>query len=126
MNVANSLHQYAPPAAAVPASTLLMMLLATMLSACSPADNYDQPHLKTGKQLFEYHCSGCHGIDGEGRLFRRTPAISQTEMQQSEIAHKLVKGNNGSMPVFENMPRKQAALIANYLKNRLQKPATNR
>jgi mono/diheme cytochrome c family protein len=94
------------------------MILAAAVLACSPdRDNHDHPHLKTGQELFNYHCAECHGDDGTGRLVDRTPANILTSKDLQGIEDYIISdtGRGRKMPVFASMPRPEAKKIAAYL-----------
>jgi mono/diheme cytochrome c family protein len=94
------------------------MMLAAALLACSPGrDNHDHPNLKTGEELFNYHCAECHGDDGTGKLVDRTPANILTDKDLQGIEDYIINdtGRGRKMPVFATMPRSEAKMIAAYL-----------
>jgi len=93
-------------------------LLAVAVLACSPdRDSHDHPNVKTGEELFNYHCAECHGADGTGKLVDRTPANILTGKDLGGIEDYIVSdtGRNRKMPVFASMPRPEAKKIATYL-----------
>jgi mono/diheme cytochrome c family protein len=96
----------------------LSALIAALLTACTrQTDNHDHPHLVTGKELFDYHCSGCHGKDGTGMLADQTPANILTYRGRDGIIEYMTRPVNPQrkMPVFATMPPAEAARIASYL-----------
>lgn len=89
-----------------------------LLAACSKnRDNHDHPNLITGEELYNHHCAECHGTDGTGKLFDRTPANILTKKTKLEIEDYIVSpvGRNRKMPVFATMPAPEAAKIAGYV-----------
>jgi len=96
--------------------TLLLILSSVLLAGCSK-DIHDHPDLVTGKQLFEYHCSGCHKSTGTGIFLKGVPANKNTDLTRGQITHKLRKGDdlNTKMPIFPNMGIIEAAKIATYV-----------
>ena len=97
------------------AATICLVLV---LTACSKySDNHDHPHLVTGEQLYDHHCSRCHGKDGTGRLADQTPANILTFRGRDGIIEYITRpvNPNREMPVFANMPAAEAALIASHV-----------
>lgn len=95
-----------------------IICLVLLSSACSKySDDHDHPHLVTGEQLYDYHCSGCHGKDGTGMLADRTPANILTLRGREGIIEYITRpvNPNRKMPVFTHMPPAEAALIASHL-----------
>lgn len=96
----------------------IIMTLLFFVVGCHK-DEHDHPHLTTGKQLFEFHCSACHRQDGNGKFLKGYPSIANTEFLSWEITHKIrgdeAEGRN--MPSFKNMPVDEATAIAKYLKS---------
>ena len=96
------------------------MVLSVVVSACLvaiTACGKDPKALKTGKELFEYCCAGCHGVDGKGAFLKGVPANRDTDMSKKQIMHKMKKEKGGRMPVFENLTAEEAKKIADYLKS---------
>lgn len=94
-----------------------LLLLISLLAGCG-TDDHDHPDLHSGKQLYEYHCVGCHKEDGSGLFLKGVPANRDTDLSVWQIVHKVKKGteDEGKMPVFVRMPRQEASQIALYLK----------
>ena len=87
------------------------------MSGCSK-DTHDHPDLVTGKQLFNYHCSGCHKNTGKGKFLKGVPSNKDTVLSSKQIIHK-IKTNNGDkvkMPSFPQMSEAEAVAIVSYLK----------
>lgn len=96
----------------------VLLLVAAFLTACG-VDIHDHPHLTTGKQLFEYHCSGCHNDSGNGRFLLGVPSNNDTKLSIGQVSHKIKVGSGISeskMPVFAGMSREEAVIISAYLK----------
>ncbi len=95
-----------------------LILCLIIFTGCSRSvDDHNHPELKTGKQLFNHHCSSCHGDDGTGRLADQTPANILTFRGRDGIVEYItttVRGDR-AMPVFKQMPRAEAVLIASHL-----------
>ncbi len=96
---------------------LTSCLLLLTVSGCSD-DVHDHPDLVTGKQLFNYHCSGCHNETGHGNFLKGVPSNRDTPLSPQQVSHKITTvGNEGSgMPSFPKMGQAEAAKIASYLK----------
>jgi len=94
-----------------------LLLLTLILAGCS-ADEHDHPQLVSGKQLYDYHCAGCHREDGSGLFLKGVPANRDTDLSAWQIIHKVKEGEQGDsrMPVFARMPQEEATRIAVYLK----------
>jgi mono/diheme cytochrome c family protein len=95
-----------------------IVMIVTLLTACSKVDDtHDHPSLMTGEALFNYHCAGCHGEDGTGKLVDRTPSNILTKKGRLAIADYITSNTGGSrtMPVFSAMPRAEALEIASHL-----------
>lgn len=87
-----------------------------MLTGCG-RDVHDHPDLKTGQELFEYHCAECHQRSGQGNILLGVPANKGTELSVYQVSHKIRKGAEKSkMPAFPNMSKEEAGKIAVYLK----------
>ena len=96
---------------------LFALSLLTVLSACN-RDPHDHPELTSGKQLFQHHCANCHGEAGMGTFLKGVPATIATRKTQTEIVLYLQQGPhtfNRKMPIFTNMPDKEAFKIARHL-----------
>lgn len=95
-------------------SVVAVMLL---LTGCS-VDEHDHPDLVSGKQLYEYHCAGCHKADGSGLFLKGVPANRDTDLSAWQIVHKVKEGMEGEsrMPIFARMPPQEASKIAVYVK----------
>ncbi len=96
------------------------VFLLTVVSACLialTACGKDPKELETGKELFEYYCAGCHGVDGKGVFLKGIPPNRDTDMSKKQIMHKMKEGTGGRMPVFENLTPEETKKIATYLKS---------
>ncbi len=96
---------------------LLLCWCFLMFSGCSH-DKHDHPDLRTGKQLFDYHCAECHKKTGKGQFLKGIPANKGTALSAGQVSHK-VKFNDGAqskMPSFPEMSNFEAQKIASYLK----------
>ena len=100
------------------ASVAAVICLVLWVSACSKySDDHNHPQLVTGEELFNYHCSVCHGKDGTGMLADQTPANILTMRGRDGIIEYITRpvNPNRKMPVFANMPPAEAAKIASHL-----------
>jgi len=100
------------------ASVVAAVCLVLVLFACSKySDDHDHSQLVTGEELFNYHCSACHGKDGTGMLADQTPASILTLRDRDGIVEYITRpvNPNRKMPVFVNMPPAEAAVIASHL-----------
>jgi mono/diheme cytochrome c family protein len=98
---------------------IITVLITLMNAAGSHADEHNHPELITGKQLFEFHCSTCHQMDGNGNVLAGYPAINHTTLRTWQIRHKIQgeKVEGRQMPSFQNMSKSEAKLIADYIKS---------
>ncbi len=96
---------------------VVLLVVVAICMAVLTACGKDPKELKTGKELFEYYCAGCHGVDGKGLFLKGVPSNRDTDMSKKQIMHKMKKGDGGRMPVFENLTAEEAKKIADYLKS---------
>lgn len=76
------------------------------------------PELTTGKELFEFHCAGCHHNAGNGNFLAGIPANKETKLTSTQIV-EFIRGRHregSDMPVWKDMPTAEAWKIATYLK----------
>jgi len=109
----------------------ILIAFITLTGCTKNRDDHDHPHLVTGEELFNHHCSECHGQDGTGKLAAQTPANILTYRGRAGIIDYIIQpiNPNRAMPVFANMPRSEAALIADHLlelKNEYDKQPLNK
>lgn len=106
--------------------TTYLLLAATLLvvgcedsAAPSAGAGHQHPELTTGEELFNLHCSPCHGTKGWGNFLKGMPAAAATEMSAGGIAHKVRTRRSPDdplqMPVFDDMSAQEATKIANYV-----------
>lgn len=103
------------------AALLGVLLILTLILIGCDKDIHNHPHLTTGKQFFQYHCSECHGPSGEGIFILGVPANRDTKLSVSQVVHRIQRQDAGKMPDFVNMPEDEAIRIAVYLKE-INKP----
>jgi cytochrome c553 len=95
-------------------SHIYVIVLITLFG-CS-RDHHDHPDLTTGKELFDYHCADCHGVDGTGRIVDLIPANILTTKSQKEVVEFIISGaDHEKMPIFKTMPEREAGRIAYHL-----------
>ena len=89
------------------------------LTACSSNNTlHDHTNLKTGKQLFDFHCASCHSKDGHGQFLTGIPSNRDTELSIQQIITRIRENNEGEdrkMPVFNAMSADEARKIASHL-----------
>jgi len=97
--------------------TLVVCLLLVTISSCSK-DIHEHPDLVTGKQLFNYHCAGCHKDTGKGQFLKGIPSNRNTVLSSAQIIHKISTndGEEVKMPSFPKMSQAEAIAIVSYLK----------
>ena len=71
--------------------------------------------------LYKSKCSGCHGANGEGKPAVKAPSLKATQMDASQIAQHLTKGEPTSKPPhnkgISKLTEEQAASLADYVKS---------
>lgn len=94
-----------------------VMVSVIVLSGCDK-DIHNHPNLITGKQLFDYHCAGCHAETGRGNFLKGVPANKNTSLAAWQVAHKIrIEANDKrKMPLYPNMSTQEVELIASYVK----------
>ncbi len=99
-------------------NVLFFSIASLLTSQACDADEFNSPQLTTGKQLYEYHCSVCHQLDGHGNSESGYPPIIHTTLRSWQIRHK-INGDetlDGKMPTFKDISKSKAKLISNYIK----------
>ena len=98
-------------------SKVLTVVIAFLLNGCDK-DVHNHPDLVTGKQLFDYHCAGCHADTGKGNFLKGVPPNKNTTMAVWQIAHKVrIEANDKrKMPLYSTMSTQEAEMIADYVK----------
>jgi mono/diheme cytochrome c family protein len=51
-----------------------------------------------GSALYKKKCSGCHGVNGEGKPTVKAPGLTSTSMDASQIVTHLTTGEPSSKP----------------------------
>lgn len=97
---------------------LVVAFLSIVLMGCGKEK---LPKNANGEQLYNYYCADCHKESGTGNFLKGVPRNAQTEFSTFEVMKLIKHGNSAKagMPVFEQLTRQQALLIAAYLKDRL-------
>ncbi|MGH1461026.1 MAG: c-type cytochrome [Neptuniibacter sp.] len=98
--------------------TLSALLLVTLVGCGSE----ELPENANGRELFIHYCSSCHEKDGGGNFMKGIPANSNSDMSASDIMSLIRQGHidKPEMPVFDNLSRREALLISNYVKEQLR------
>lgn len=99
--------------------SVLSALACVLLTACEEDAAY--PDLRTGKELYEFHCLKCHGESGGGMFLKGVTPDVFFNSHAEAIKQKVTEGKGGMMPVFVGMPKNQVAKLTSYLKNELGK-----
>ena len=97
---------------------LVAFLCVITLNGCSK-DIHDHSKLTTGKQLFDYCCSGCHKETGKGKFLKGIPASKGTSLSAFQLIHKIKNDeeSGSKMPAFPTLSNEQAQKIAEYIKS---------
>jgi hypothetical protein len=71
-------------------------------------------HVDQGHAIFQMNCSGCHGLNGNGKV---GPSLRGVGDRRSRIGliHQVTSGNTPPMPKFQASPEEMADLLS-YLK----------
>lgn len=64
-----------------------------------------------GHAIFQMNCSGCHGIEAQGRVGPTLENISKRKSQVSLI-NQVISGNTPPMPQFQPSPQEMADLLS--------------
>jgi len=67
-----------------------------------------------GHAIFQMNCSGCHGLQADGRV---GPSLQGVSKHKSEVSliHQVTSGKTPPMPQFQPTPEEMADLLS-YLK----------
>lgn len=90
-----------------------------VLTACDQSDVHDHPELRTGEQLYNHYCAGCHQGSGDGAFLDGIPAVKYTPMKIRDIVDQIRghrRTDDSSMPRFSAMSRHEAVRIAVYVR----------
>lgn len=95
----------------------VILIVISVLTGCDK-DIHNHPELLTGKQLFDYHCAGCHAETGKGNFLKGVPPNKNSQLTVWQIAHKVRIDANDKrkMPLYPNMSTQEAEMIAGYVK----------
>jgi mono/diheme cytochrome c family protein len=84
----------------------------------NPFEN-DPEAVAAGRNLFEQHCSECHGDDGEGS--RKAPSLRAEEVQNAAPGAIFWIVTNGvvrrGMPVWSKLPEPQRWQLVSFIKS---------
>jgi len=90
-----------------------------LLAGCEAGnDEHDHPATATGKDLYELHCAGCHGMSGRGSLMQGIPSNLLTDFTRTQVVELIIAGpkhEQSNMPAMKTMPRDEARVIVDYL-----------
>jgi mono/diheme cytochrome c family protein len=107
------------------ATITALLLLAALLGGCSTVS----PQMAQGRTLYEQHCAGCHGVNGEGQANWQLPDASGNlpapphndgghtwHHSDAQLLTVIAEGRN-AMPGYEDIltPAQQEAVLA-YIK----------
>ncbi len=81
---------------------------------------HDATLAAAGVEVFDYNCSSCHGIDGEGDIFAGAPALNNAIWlyggDEATIHATVMNSRFGIMPGFgERLPAAQVRAVAAYV-----------
>jgi mono/diheme cytochrome c family protein len=116
------MRQDTTPQFTLPVSPAVAVLVLA-LAGCGETDEHDHPGLTTGAQFYEYHCSACHKMTGQGTFLAGIPALTSTDLAGADIV-ALIRGHGRAdttkMPSFDDMPDAEAQAIAAYVLEHLK------
>lgn len=73
-----------------------------------------------GAALYKKKCAGCHGASGEGKPAIKAPALKGTNMEASQIAEHITKGEPSSKAphnkAIAGLNEEQAKAIAEFVR----------
>jgi mono/diheme cytochrome c family protein len=99
-----------------------LFFFVTLFGVLGCSDSHDHKANISGKALYEIHCASCHKVTGKGKFLKGIPPNRNTHLSVNELVEKII--NSGSseskMKVFNSMPKKEAKVIALYLKTTLK------
>jgi mono/diheme cytochrome c family protein len=64
-----------------------------------------------GHAIFQMNCSGCHGLEAQGRVGPNLHAVSKRKSRPALI-EQVTSGNTPPMPQFHPSPREMADLLS--------------
>ena len=97
---------------------IALVLIPLLVTGClQESENHDHPALTTGRQLFEHHCSTCHGDTGNGNFFEGIPANRSSTMNKEQLISWLKNsiGEDRPAPSFPKMSDGEAEKIVSYM-----------
>lgn len=64
-----------------------------------------------GHAIFQMNCSGCHGLEADGRV---GPSLRNISERKSDISliHQVISGQTPPMPQFQPSPQEMADLLS--------------
>lgn len=90
-------------------------IVGLLLMACSSAWSADE-----GAALYKSKCAACHGANAEGKPARKVPALTTMNLDASQIAELLTKGDQSKKAphnkALTGLSPQQAKAIADYVK----------
>ncbi len=99
----------------------LAVLLAVVLGIFSVhMVRVSDPYIKTvlslkgdpvlGHAIFQINCSGCHGLEADGRVGPSLQSVSKRKSRYGLI-HQVISGETPPMPKFQPSPQEMADLL---------------
>ncbi|WP_417599237.1 cytochrome-c oxidase, cbb3-type subunit III [Pararhodobacter oceanensis] len=81
---------------------------------------HDAALAEAGAEVFDYNCSSCHGLDGEGDIYGGAPPLNNAIWlyggDEETIRESVVNARFGIMPGFaERLPAAQIRAVATYI-----------
>ena len=99
----------------------VLAVLASVLSGAAFAQSFTQA--APGKQLFDAHCTDCHGINGTGD---EAPAINHALSADDAALHKIIRDGtpDGRMPRVRRMTEEEVDQLVAYVRVLGRGPST--
>ncbi|GGC01978.1 hypothetical protein GCM10011352_30200 [Marinobacterium zhoushanense] len=94
-----------------------LLALSLMALAIAGCDQELDANTTDGKELFNYHCAGCHKESGTGSFLEGIPANRTTQLTEKQVTQLILHGKSQmpDMPAFSQLSEQQARNIAQYL-----------
>ncbi|MBF0265793.1 MAG: cytochrome c [Gammaproteobacteria bacterium] len=105
------------------------------VSSCSKEDldTHNHPEGLTGEDYYNIHCSDCHKKSGVGKVLEGIPPVYNSSMTHSQMRKFIRTGvypnaekHRNIMPVYSNMPKKEARMITRHIDDLFKQRLENR
>lgn len=95
----------------------IVLLISTVTAVQFPIE---KPSVVSGKKIYNLNCIGCHGVKGDGSVFKGAPDFTDHEIMKDKTSSvffdAVSEGLRGtSMPGFTNLPISQRWDVLAYI-----------